>query len=157
MSLIDFENPLCGSHGVLTGVPYFREEYIYANFSNKNYPDQVQNLNLLTKSKIDFSQYKGVGVKEAIDINGKGGESSIAFVQKKTIDQSWGAIEYDNSIGDYTCYKAEMILRVDGSKYKEIKDYNEEAYLNKIVSVGEYKSGIKSDLNSYIYEIFLVK
>lgn len=152
--IVNFDEPICGEQGIISESPYFMGDYMYCEFSNKNYPNVANIVNFLTQGKIDFSKYKGVGIKEKIDVTGLGGNSTITLVQTKTCN-IFGAIEYGSS--GYTCYKGELSSRVDGSKYANVADYDNQAYLNYNVTVGGYNSGIASTADIHIYEIFLVK
>ena len=154
-SLVNFDEPLCGIRGTLSGSPYFMDENIYCKFSNENYPNLENIVNFLTKDKIDFSNYKGIGIKEEIKIDGLGGTHFITLPQTKTCN-TYGAIDFDEATG-YTCYSNDLSLRTDGSEYASVENYNDEAYLNNVVYVGQYQSGVVSTADIYIYEIFLVK
>lgn len=156
-SIVEFEEPLCGKKGILTGSPYFRDEYIYSNFSNKNYPNTSNDLNFLTKDKIDFSKYKGVGIKKMINVTAGvvGEEKFVTLVQTKECND-WGGIEFSIESDSYTI-RSNFSSRADGTDYADVEEYNGEYYLNYVGVVGEYKSGIESTVDIYIYEIFLVK
>lgn len=156
-SIVEFDNPLCGKNTILSGSPYFMDEYIYSKASNKNHPNQSQMINFLTKNEIDFSGYKGVGIKETVNVTGRESEwIGFNLVQTKTCN-SWGAIDYNDSTG-FTCIEiGELFSRIDGTDYADIEEYNNEYYLNHYINFGEYQSGIASTADIYIYEIFLVK
>lgn len=51
----------------------------------------------------------------------------------------------------------EPIARGEKEAYYDVSEYNKEAYFDAVMTVGEYQSGIKSTVDIYIYEIFLVK
>lgn len=152
-SLVEFENPICGKNTTLLDEPYFMTEYIYAKASNEKKPNESQIINFLTKEKIDFSQYKGIGIKQKINISGKGGVE-------------WGELVQDKTCNDYGLisprepqkrYNIELNLREDGIRYGNVEEYKEKAYLNNAIDFGEYQSGVSSTVEIHIYEIFLVK
>lgn len=152
-TLIEFENPICGENAILLGTPYFMTENIYAKVSNEKFPNERQLVNFLSKEKIDFSKYKGIGIKQRINTNGKGGENWVDLVQDKTCN-SWGLI----SPGEpQDRFYIELISREDGIEYGNTEEYNNMAYLDNVMNVGEYQSGVTSTVEIYIYEIFLVK
>lgn len=151
--LVEFENPICGKNTTLLGEPYFVNEYIYAKASNEKYPNEAQKINFLTKEKIDFSQYKGIGIKQEININGKGGEKWIDLVQEKTCN-NYGLISEGKP---QDRFEIQLISREDGTEYGNAEEYNNMAYLDNAINIGAYQSGVTSTAEVYIYEIFLVK
>lgn len=153
-SFIEFENPICGKQCTLSGSPYFREDYIYTRASNKNYPDAHQQINYVTKDKIDFSQYKGVVIKKDIEISGVEVGSYLRSTQTKKCND-WGMIANDSNIEGV--YGWEPVVRGEKESYYDVSEYNKEAYLDAVMTVGEYLSDIKSTVDIYIYEIFLIK
>lgn len=153
-ALVEFENPICGKQCTLSGSPYFREDCIYTRASNKNYPNAHQQINYVTKEKIDFSQYKGVGIQKEIVISGVEVGTYLRTTQNKKCND-WGMIANDSDIEGV--FGWEPIARGEKEAYYDLSEYNKEAYFDAVMTVGEYQSGIKSTVDIYIYEIFLVK
>lgn len=154
-SIVEFDEPLCGMQCTLTGSPYFMNEYIYSKASNKNYPDSHEQINYLTKNKIDFSKYKGIVIKKKVEISGVDSGSYLRPVQSKTCSD-WGSIPNDLNGNEYDGWKP-TIIRENQEEYYDVSNYNNQAYLDTVITVGKYESGVVSTADIYIYEIFLVK
>ena len=93
-------------------------------------------------------------IKKYIEISGVEVGSYLRTTQNKKCND-WGMIANDSNIE--SVYGWESIDRGEKEEYYDVREYNKEAYLNAVMTVGEYLSGIKSTVDIYIYEIFLVK
>ncbi len=146
-SMIEFDNPICGSQGTLSGAPHFKEEYIYCNFSNVGHGDASQILNILSKNKIDFSKYKGVGINQKSEYTGIKPWWNVATTQERTCN-FYGLISGED---------LKRIVRENNYIYFDNTTCNEMAYLDIKMHIGEYLSNIETVADFYIYEIYLVK
>lgn len=128
------------------------DEYIYSKCSNIN-KNLHQQINYLTENKLDFSKYKGLVINKKIILDGIDSGSFVRPTQGKTYN-AYGLIEHDLSTDQYGGWVKTTRGEED---YYDVSDYNNEAYLDVVMTVGQYMGGIKSTVDIYIYEIYLVK